>query len=84
MGLIRYFIRQIRRWREKFPTGTESVSFGRPVTVTGKANVSKVIKIIESDGRYTIRDIVKTFGISLSRVHFTLKGILKVRKISTR
>ncbi|MEW8542107.1 MAG: winged helix-turn-helix domain-containing protein, partial [Candidatus Thiodiazotropha sp.] len=30
-------------------------------------------KIIESDGRYTIRDIAKAVGISLSRVHFILK-----------
>ena len=46
----------VRRWRKKFLTGTESVKdaakSGRPVTVTGKANVSKVREIIESDGRY--------------------------------
>ena len=42
-------------------TGTESVKdaakSGRPVTVTGKTNVSKVKDRIESDGRYTTRDI---------------------------
>lgn len=35
----------IRRWRKKFLTGAEFVKdkgkYGRPVTVTGKANVSK-------------------------------------------
>lgn len=40
--------------------------------------------IIKSDGRYTIRYIAKAVGISLSRVHFTLKRILIVRKISAR
>lgn len=78
----------VRRWRQKFLTGTESIKdaakSGRPVTVSGKTNVSKVKEIIESDGRYTIRDIAKAVGISLSRVHFILKRILKVRKISAR
>ncbi|XP_062582211.1 histone-lysine N-methyltransferase SETMAR-like [Saccostrea cucullata] len=78
----------VHRWRQKFLTGTESVKdaakSGRPVTVSGKRNVSKVKEIIESDGRYTVRDIAKAVGISLSRVHFILKRILKVRKISAR
>ncbi|XP_062593106.1 histone-lysine N-methyltransferase SETMAR-like [Saccostrea cucullata] len=76
----------VRRWRQKFLTGTESIKdaakSGLPVTVSGKTNVSKVKEIIESDGRYTIRDIAKAVGIS--RVHFILKRILKVRKISAR
>jgi hypothetical protein len=33
--------------------------FDRPVTVTGRTNVSEVREIIESDGRYMIRDIAK-------------------------
>lgn len=39
---------------------------------------------IESSCRYTIRNIVKTVVKSLSRVHFILKPILKVQKISAR
>ena len=78
----------VRRWTQKFLIGTESVNnaakSGRPVTVTDKTNVSKVKEIIESDGWHTIRDISKAVGISLSRVHFILKRILKVRKISAR
>ena len=35
----------------------DAAKYGRPVTVTGKTTVSKVREIIESDGRYTIRDI---------------------------
>ena len=77
---------KVRSWRQKFLTGTESVKdaakSGQPVTVTGKNNVSKVKAIIESDGRYMIRNIAKAVGISLSQVHFILKCILKVRKIS--
>ena len=76
------------RWRKKFLTGTEFVKdaakSGRPVTVIGKTNISKVREIIESDSRYTIRDIAKVVGISLSRVHFILKRILKVWKIFAR
>ncbi len=44
----------VRRWKTKFHTGTESVKdaakSGRPVTATGKTNVSKVREIIESEG----------------------------------
>lgn len=52
--------------------------------VTGKAKVSQlhIINVIESDSRYTIPDITKDVGLSLSRVHFILKRILNVRKIS--
>ena len=58
---------KVRRWRKKFLTGTESVKdaakSGRPVTVTGKANVSKVKEMIQSGERYTIRDISKGVDI---------------------
>jgi hypothetical protein len=57
-----------------FLTAKESVKdaakSGRPVAVKGKTNVSTVGFITESDDRYSIRDIVKTVGISLSRLHF--------------
>lgn len=49
----------------------------RLVTVTGKANVSKIWgKKIEIDGRYTICNIVNG--------DFIMKCILKVRTISAR
>lgn len=38
----------------------------------------------KSDGRYSLRDIAKAFGMSLLRVHFTLKSILKMRSSSAR
>lgn len=40
--------------------------------------------MIESDGRYTIRDIAKAFSIVLLRVDIIFMHILKVRKISAR
>lgn len=40
--------------------------------------------MVESDGIYTISNIVKAVGISPLRVHFILKPIWKVWKISTR
>lgn len=74
--------KSVQRWRKKILlTGTESVidatKLGRPVTVTCKTNVSKVREIIETDGRYIIRNIAKGVGISLSQMHL----ILKRRKI---
>lgn len=77
-----------RRWSRKFLTGTESLKnaakSGRPVTLTCKAHVSKVRELIGSDGRHTFRDIAKAVGMSVSRVHFNLKRIMKVRIISAR
>ena len=57
----------VHRWGKKYYTGTVSVKdatkSGRPVIATGKTNVSKVREIIDSDGRYMIREIVKAVGI---------------------
>ena len=41
-------------------------------------------EIIEGDARYTVRDIARKVGISLSTVHLILKKHLKTRKISAR
>lgn len=49
-----------------------------------QSDVSKVMDIIELDGRYAIRNIAKEVVISLSRVHFITKRILKVEMISVR
>ena len=71
------------RWRKIFCIGTESVNDATyKIMMTGNCNrhdqYLKVREIIESDGRYTIRDITKAVGISLLRVHFILKRVLKV------
>ena len=78
----------IRRWKKKFDAGLESVENapkpGRPRRATAKENVSKVKEVIKRDARYTVRDLAKIVGISLSSVHFILKKILHVRKITAR
>ena len=49
-----------------------------------KEIISKLKEIIEGDARFTVRDIARKVGISLSTVHLILKKHLKVRKISAR
>jgi hypothetical protein len=52
-----------RGWRKKFLTDIKFVKDAaisdRPVIVTVKANVSKLMEIIGSDDRYTISDIAR-------------------------
>ena len=57
---------------------------GRPKSVSRKEIIYKIKEIIEGDARFTVRDIARKVGISLSTVHLILKKHLKVRKISAR
>ena len=57
---------------------------GRPKFACRKEIVSKMKEIIEGDARFSIRDIARKVGISLSMVHLILKKHLKVRKIFAR
>ena len=78
----------VRRWKKKFESGVESIKnapkSGRPKSASRKEIVSKIKEIIEGDARFTVRDIARKVGISLSMVHLILKKHLKVRKISAR
>ena len=78
----------VRRWKKKFESGVESIKnapkSGRPKSASRKEIVSKIKEIIEGDARFTVRDIARKVGISLSTVHLILKKHLKVRKISAR
>ena len=78
----------VRRWKKKFESGVESIKnapkSGRPKSASCKEIVSKIKEIIEGDARFTVRDIARKVGISLSKVHLILKKHLKVRKISAR
>ena len=78
----------VRRWKKKFESGVESIKnalkSGRPKSASRKKIVSKIKEIIEGDARFTVRDIARKVGISLSTVHLILKKHLKVRKISAR
>ena len=78
----------VRRWKKKFESDIESIKnapkSGRPKSASRKEIVSKIKEIIEGDARFTVLDIARKVGISLSTVHLILKKHLKVRKISAR
>ena len=76
----------VRRWKRKlwvwWRDHKNAPKSGRPKSASRKEIVSKIKKIIEGDARFTVRDIARKVGISLSTVHLILKKHLKVRKIS--
>ena len=78
----------VRWWKKKYESGVESIKnapkSGRPKSASRKEIVSKIKEIIEGDARFTVRDIARKVGISLSTVHLILKKHLKVKKISAR
>ena len=78
----------VQRWKKKFESGVESIKnapkSGRLKSASRKEIISKIKEIIEGDARFTVRDIARKVGISLSTVHLILKKHLKVRKISAR
>ena len=78
----------VRRWKKKFEYGVESIKnapkSGRSKSASRKEIVSKIKEIIEGDARFTVHDIARKVGISLSTVHLILKKHLKVRKSSAR
>ena len=77
----------VRRWKKIFESGVESIKnapkSGRPKSASRKEIVSKIKEIIEGD-RFTVRDIARKVGISLSTVYLILKKHLKGRKISAK
>ena len=72
----------VRRWKNKFESGVESIKHapksGRPKFASRKEIVSKIKEIIEGDARFTVCDIARKIGISLSTVHLILMKHLKV------
>ena len=60
----------VRRWKKKFESGVESIKnapkSGRPKSASRKEIVFKIKEIIEGDARFTVRDIARKVGISLS------------------
>ena len=75
----------VRRWIIKFESSVESIKnapkSGRPKFASRKEIVSKIKEIIEGDAKFTVCDIARKVGISLSTVHLILKKHMKVRKI---
>ena len=78
----------VRSWKNKFESGEESIKnapkSGRPKFASRKEIVSKIKEIVEGDARFTVRDIARKVGISLSTIHLILKKHLYVRKIFAR
>ena len=72
----------VRSWKNKFESGVESIKnapkSGRPKFATRKEILSKIMEIIEGDARFTVRDIARKVGISLSTAHLILKKHLKI------
>ena len=73
---------------KKNESGVESIKnapkSGRPKSASRNEIVYKIKEIVEGDARFTVRDIARKIGISLSTVHLILKKHLKDRKISAR
>ena len=62
----------VRSWKNKFESDVESIKnalkSGRPKFASRTEIVSKIKEIIEGDARFTVRDIARKVGISLSTV----------------
>ena len=78
----------VRRWKNKYESGVESIKnapkSGRPKFASHKEIVSKTKEIIKGDARFSVCDIARKVGISLSTIHLILKKHLKVRKFFAR
>ena len=65
----------VRRWKNKFECGVESI---KNAPKSGWPKFVSRNEIVEGDVRFTVRDIARKVGISLSTVHLILKKHLKV------
>ena len=78
----------VRRWKNTFESGVESIKnapkSGKPKFASHKEIASKIKEIIEGDAIFTVCDIARKVGISLSMIHLILKKHLKVGKIFAR
>ena len=73
----------VRSWNNRFESGVESIK-NAPKFASHKEIVLKIKVIIEGDARFTVCNIARKVGISLSTVHLILKKHLKVRRIFAR
>ena len=78
----------VYRWFTKFSSGQESVKdgpySGRPRPAVTRSNINKIKSFVEKDARSTVRQLAQMSNLGLTSVHFILKRILKVTKISPR
>ena len=77
----------VYRWFTKFSSNQESIKdalySGRPRTAVTKSNINRIKPIIEKNVRVTVRQLAKMTDLGLASVHFILKKIVMVTKISS-
>lgn len=76
------------RWLNTFKNGyqglKDSCRSGRPKTAITKGNIAAVKNLIDEDGRYTLKYIARTVGVSSGSVHDILTKHLELRKVCAR
>lgn len=76
--------RLVRNWVNKFKSGVVSVQdapkSGRKISVVTPKNIKRVSDILDSDARYTSRDIARMTGISEGSARTILKKKLGLRR----
>ena len=75
--------RTVARWTKKLREGVESLEdnpkTGRKVSKVIKTAEATIHKLINTEARYTIPDLARATGISISKVHFEKNGFMLER-----
>ena len=78
----------VKKWVAEFKRGKEDVTddsrAGRPVNVVTDEQSEAVHRAVMSDRRVTIRELVKTLGISFGSIQTILSEVLYMKKLSAR
>ena len=73
--------RTVCRWVAKFSAGQlplkDAARPDRPATTTTRGNIEKIIDILKTDARFTVKQLVRMTNLSLAKVHAILKKCLK-------
>lgn len=78
----------VARWAAEWKRGRRSIQdgqrTGRPADVTTDENIMRVMKLIENDGRVTIKQITKKMNIGYGTVQRIINCELHLSKVSAR
>ena len=78
----------VYRWLHKFSKGIDVVKdskrSGRPKTAITKGNIAAVKNMVLEDGRYTVKCIAQSVGISSGTIHAILTNHLHMRKVCAK
>jgi len=81
-------MKTVYNWFERFRKGCESVEdeerLGRPSTSKTQENVERVIEMIRSNRRLTIREIAEDLNISYVSVQNILTTVLNMRRVRAK